>query len=732
MPKTLDEIAGNIMSEMEKLLLERVYIAILKAGSVLYASTALDNHIELLKLFNVTEFKQMTIFGHAFPLAGTNLAIFKILDDTLLALYTKKGYQGQLLSFKTKIGNFINELKVAIELPTSKPIVTEEKGHIMPKLVKTVSLTMGLTDDESGVLKLCDGSHSIKELIDKTRIPRKNVVDIIRRYEEKEWLKLEFKGEVEISPVSIKKFPETAVRLGMISKKSYDINELCDGNNTCREIADKLNISERELKSTLEKMEKNKIVKMTVKIPEEEELPAEAEVAPVEEKTHPELLIKPILTANVSFTMGFDEKEKRVLELLDGAHSIFDLQTVTQIPYLDIFRIIIKFEEKGWIRIPIDEFMHLVAIKDKLKTEYQTLELEAKYEKVTEGSTVSKEEAVETALQILEETPTENETLARETYIRTIQEELPLMPITAQNKLVDKLMMVSKKNRELMLEKLLNSESSRRFKKSGKPAITEPVVTPITPIPIKVTPPVQPQTPPYLPQMPITSPPTRTPDSTYTPVTPSPTPIIDESPLLRPSELLGKSQPSKPISPSSINSLIIPEIPKAPSFESLMKPNEGQIETYIQPEQHKQPYNTEILSKEIDTEEDKVSEVLNFIDSLLGIPEILYLALIDYNGTIFYQTTKEQNLWDITNDISKLVQNWKAQAPSVFLGDTKYATIKASTDMLIATNIKGFGHILAIPINDNLFLLLKIDKEGDALLIADDVKIVSKQINEMF
>jgi hypothetical protein len=156
------------------------------------------------------------------------------------------------------------------------------------------------------------------------------------------------------------------------------------------------------------------------------------------------------------------------------------------------------------------------------------------------------------------------------------------------------------------------------------------------------------------------------------------------------------------------------------------------MEVYIQPAQQGKPYNTEILSREIDTEEDKVSEVLNFIDSLLGIPEILYLALIDYNGTIFYQTTKEQTLWDITNDILKLVQNWKAQAPSVFLGDIKYATIKASLDMLIATNIKGSGHILAIPINDNLFLFLKIDKEGDALLIADDVKIVAKQINEMF
>ena len=56
--------------------------------------------------------------------------------------------------------------------------------------------------------------------------------------------------------------------------------------------------------------------------------------------------------------------------------------------------------------------------------------------------------------------------------------------------------------------------------------------------------------------------------------------------------------------------------------------------------------------------EDQISEVLSFIDSLLGIPEILYLALIDYGGSIFYQTTKEANLWDISRDTLKLIQNW--------------------------------------------------------------------------
>ena len=109
------------------------------------------------------------------------------------------------------------------------------------------------------------------------------------------------------------------------------------------------------------------------------------------------------------------------------------------------------------------------------------------------------------------------------------------------------------------------------------------------------------------------------------------------------------------------------------------------------------------------------------------------LHLIDYAGLIFYQTTKETELWDISGDTNKLIQNWQSQAPSIYLGDNiKYAVIKTDPSMLIATNVKGFGHIVTIPINDKLFILTKVSKEGDALLIADDVAIVAKQINEMF
>ena len=38
---------------------------------------------------------------------------------------------------------------------------------------------------------------------------------------------------------------------------------------------------------------------------------------------------------------------------------IDDIFYVTQIPHVEIFRVIIKYEEKGWIRIPIDDFVHI-------------------------------------------------------------------------------------------------------------------------------------------------------------------------------------------------------------------------------------------------------------------------------------------------------------------------------------------------------------------------------------
>lgn len=467
MPKSIDEVAGEIMNEMEKLLLERVYIAILREGSVLYASTALDKHIELLKLFVITEFKQMNNFDHHFPLPGTNLAIFNI-ENILVALYTKKGYQGQLLSFKTKIKKFSKDLKIAIELPTTRPIQTEQKEQILPKMTQTVSLTLGLSDDESAVLKLCDGNHSIREIVVKTRIPRKNVIDIIRRYENKDWLQLDFRGDIEIIPISIKKFPETAVRLGMISKKSLEINKLCDGINNIQDIATKLEISEKELRKILGKMEKNEVIRMSVKIPEERprisEVPSEkAEALTAEEISNPELYVKPNLAENISLTVGFNEKEKQVLKLLDGSHSIVDLYHVTQIPITEIFQIIFEYEEKGWIRIPIDDFKKIVIVKEKLKEEFRLRELKAEYQSLFGEPAVTSDEALEIAEKVLEEPPSlvsketleVEDALEREALLQQIQEELPLMPPSALNKLVDKLIQISPRSREGMLNKLL-------------------------------------------------------------------------------------------------------------------------------------------------------------------------------------------------------------------------------------------------------------------------------------
>jgi len=693
---------------MEKLLLERVYIAIVKDGSVLFASTALDNHLELLKLFSITEFQQMRDFDHHFPLPGTNLALFKA-KDILIALYTKKGYQGQLLSFKTKLAKYVDELNEVSESSLIQTIAMEAKGQIRPKLVETISLTMGLSEDESSVLKLCDGNHSIGEIQIKTRLPRKNVVDIIRHFESKGWLKLEFKGEVEILPISIKKFPETAVRLGMISKKTYDINELCDGNRTIQDIAKKMSMSEREIKKLLEKMEENKIIKMTVKIQEEETRisekgKAKEGVKEVKAIKYPELNLKPSLLVNISFAMGFDDKEKKLLPLFDGNHSIQDIFMVTQIPILEIFKIIIKYEEKGWVRIPIEEFQHILAIKNKLKSEAQIEELQAKYQTVM-GEKVSVPESTEISIpdqavessSLVEEQIMTSETEKQEEYLlKRIQDELPLMPSNSQTQMMQKLLKLPEEVRGAMLEKLLTSESCKKFKKK----LVEVSPVPSIPEPTKMV--------------------------VNRRVKLVEQPVIEEESLVRPSELFkagsqAESESPEPAEPDLIKPPLESIEPEKPAIGELIATKESIS------------VKKDFLTKGIPISEEEVTESLNFIDSLLGIPEILYLALIDSGGIIFYQTTKESELWDISKDTLKLIQNWQSQAPSIFLGDNiKYATIKATPDMLITTNIKGFGHVIAIPINEALFILTKIHKDGDPLLIADDITIVARQINQMF
>lgn len=108
--------------------------------------------------------------------------------------------------------------------------------------------------------------------------------------------------------------------------------------------------------------------------------------------------------------------------------------------------------------------------------------------------------------------------------------------------------------------------------------------------------------------------------------------------------------------------------------------------------------------------------------------EIKDMALVGFGGELYFQTSP----WDIQSDLFKLIQDWKAEASSVRINNSKYATMKATDEILVATNVQGKGHILCMTVDEKLFIIIYLDIQGDALLLSDDIKPVLPNIKNIF
>ncbi|NVM54115.1 MAG: hypothetical protein HWN66_10480 [Candidatus Helarchaeota archaeon] len=131
----------------------------------------------------------------------------------------------------------------------------------------------------------------------------------------------------------------------------------------------------------------------------------------------------------------------------------------------------------------------------------------------------------------------------------------------------------------------------------------------------------------------------------------------------------------------------------------------------------------EILDKE------RNDQLMEFYSELKSrFDEITDLAFLGYNGEVYFQTST----WDMTSDIFKLIQDWKAEAPAVWINKLKYATIKVTDEILVATNVQGKGHLLCTPLDEKLFMIFSIDIKGDALLLYEDLQPLFPHLKNIF
>ena len=524
-----------------------------------------------------------------------------------------------------------------------------------PKLIQNVSLTLGISDEEYLVLKNCsDGDNTIEDIVILTKLNWNDVVKILKKYEKKGWIKIDYEGdgEPEYQPISIKKFPETAVRLGMISKKKYDINILCDGERTVSEIAKEVGLSSEETLKILREMEKNKIVEIYPKIPLKEEVISEK----IEEKEGKKLL-QPVCIKNVILFTEIDENTKKILQLCDGEKTIEDIYVITHLPFSDILKTIIEYEEKGWITLKIDQYTMLVELKNKIKDISDENLIIKEYEKL-----FGKLKEIKEVEEILSKGILGDETSRDFLKIR-LKSELPKLPTPVLEIILDKIFLLpTAEERGILVNKILASESVKKFKFTSE-------------IPSSIV------------------------KTTFAP-TPVPTPISTPA----------SSTPVHTSTPAQVSSPPISNIPAQP------------IETQTQ---------AAPIPIEEETMDQKLDMILNIIDNFNSqiLNSIISLVDVEGDGTILYQTSE----WNVQKDLSKFIFDWQASASSIIIGGIKYATIKViPNDIFIATNVQGYGHILAKYINPLTVLLVKMPKEQDPLDVEDQLPIIIDKINRVF
>ncbi|NVM03395.1 MAG: hypothetical protein HWN67_13775 [Candidatus Helarchaeota archaeon] len=215
------DLVEEIENYLGYLLGVRVYTAISNEnGEIKFARDDFikENMIPFITNFVQTNFSLLGVGDHSFPMSNKSIGFFKISEKSMIILYAKGVKLGSLLAFKTKMFNYapkIDEkigeitkitIKRKVEItkeitiskesapsPSDKPQyaqVTSKKFARLPRLIKELTGREKFPINDVKVLRLCDGKHTIKDIIKETKISRLAVESVIRNYQKKKYISL--------------------------------------------------------------------------------------------------------------------------------------------------------------------------------------------------------------------------------------------------------------------------------------------------------------------------------------------------------------------------------------------------------------------------------------------------------------------------------------------------------------------------------------------------------------
>ena len=104
-----------------------------------------------------------------------------------------------------------------------------------------------------------------------------------------------------------------------------------------------------------------------------------------------------------------------------------------------------------------------------------------------------------------------------------------------------------------------------------------------------------------------------------------------------------------------------------------------------------------------------LSKIKRFWD--LTNSRIIAVALVQGKDTILYSTDN----WDISADVGEVISRWRSlNAPFIVISGIKYSVLQCTSERLVATSIRGEGHILGAK-DDDYTLILHVEPDSGSM-----------------
>ena len=115
-----------------------------------------------------------------------------------------------------------------------------------------------------------------------------------------------------------------------------------------------------------------------------------------------------------------------------------------------------------------------------------------------------------------------------------------------------------------------------------------------------------------------------------------------------------------------------------------------------------------------------------YITNLLKIvPDIYAVAIVEGRNEIIYSTDN----WDISNEIDTVSSSWNSQSAShIIISGVKYMMLQCDIDTMVATSIRGEGHIVAAK-DEKRKIITYVVPDGDRKAAIVEISRVLQAMN---